>query len=65
MGTSMTFRAGEEGMVDGSRERRASISGVKDVRSSLTQRPEGRGTSVSKPGMGIAPGRRRRRDAVA
>lgn len=37
--------------------------GVKTVRAALTQVPAGRLTSVSKAGIGIDPGRRRRREA--
>lgn len=63
-GTSMTLRPCErEGMEEVGRERMASTSGVKAVRASFTHRPEGRGASVSKAGIGITPGRRRRREA--
>jgi len=54
-----------EGISEGGRERIDSISGVKEVRSGETQRPEGKGTSVSKAGRGITPGSRRRRVAQA
>lgn len=52
----MTLRPGPQGIEEGGRSRRARISGVKAARAALTQRPEGVGASVSKAGMGIAPG---------
>lgn len=52
-----------QGAEGGGRERRERTVGVKTVRAALTQVPAGRLTSVSKAGIGIDPGRRRRREA--
>lgn len=64
-GTSITLLPTAVGPVvlSGEAESKSRISGVNAVRSELTHNPEGRGVETSKAGMGIAPGRRSRREA--